>query len=82
MRKYLLNNLKFDDFGRFSNHPSNDNNGIVVLGDSHAMGWGVNDDETFSSILENKILPRKLETKKPNVKTNEIVSIKPITQLA
>jgi len=47
--------LKFDDFGRFSNHPPNDNNGIVVLGDSHAMGWGVNDDDTFSSILENKI---------------------------
>ena len=47
--------LKFDDFGRFSKHPPNDNNGIVVLGDSHAMGWGVNDDDTFSSILENKI---------------------------
>ena len=47
--------LKFDDFGRFSNHPPNDNNGIVVLGDSHAMGWGVNDNDTFSSILENKI---------------------------
>ena len=47
--------LKFDDFGRFSNHPPNDNNGIVVLGDSHAMGWGENDGDTFSSILEHKI---------------------------
>ena len=47
--------LKFDDLGRFSNHPSNDNNGIAVLGDSHAMGWGVNDNDTFSAILEKKI---------------------------
>jgi len=29
--------------------------GIAVIGDSHAMGWGVNDDETFSYILEKKI---------------------------
>jgi hypothetical protein len=26
--------------------------GIAVIGDSHAMGWGVNDHETFSSILQ------------------------------
>jgi hypothetical protein len=25
---------------------------IAVLGDSHAMGWGVNDDETFSAQLQ------------------------------
>ena len=25
--------------------------GIAVLGDSHAMGWGVEDEETFSAIL-------------------------------
>ena len=25
---------------------------IVVLGDSHAMGWGVNDKETFSYFLQ------------------------------
>lgn len=24
---------------------------LVIIGDSHAMGWGVNDDETFASIL-------------------------------
>lgn len=48
--------LKFDKFGRFSKHPLNKNNdGIAVIGDSYAMGWGVNDDETFSSILEKKI---------------------------
>jgi hypothetical protein len=29
--------------------------GIAVIGDSHAMGWGVNDDETFSYILEKKV---------------------------
>ena len=26
-----------------------------MLGDSHAMGWGVNDDETFSYLLESEI---------------------------
>lgn len=26
--------------------------GIVVVGDSHAMGWGVNDDETFAAELQ------------------------------
>ena len=28
---------------------------IAVLGDSLAMGWGVNDNETYSSILEKKL---------------------------
>lgn len=27
---------------------------ILILGDSHSMGWGVNDDETFSSILNRE----------------------------
>ena len=26
---------------------------IIVLGDSHAMGWGVNDNKTFSYVLQN-----------------------------
>ena len=48
--------ITFDELGRFSNHPVNDNNkGIAVLGDSFAMGWGVNDNETFSYLLEKKI---------------------------
>ena len=48
--------LSFDDYGRYSDHPINhDKNAIVVLGDSHAMGWGVNDENTFSAILEKKI---------------------------
>ena len=48
--------LTFDKFGRFSKHPLNKNgDSIVVIGDSYAMGWGVNDNQTFSSILEKKI---------------------------
>lgn len=27
--------------------------GIAVLGDSHAMGWGVNDGETFANVLQS-----------------------------
>ena len=48
-------NIKFDEKGRYSNHPVSDKKGIAVIGDSHAMGWGVNDNETFSYILEKKI---------------------------
>ena len=47
--------LTFDNFGRYADHPISNGNGIAVLGDSHAMGWGVNDEETFSAILEKKI---------------------------
>ena len=47
--------VTFDDFGRYSNHPESNRKGIAVIGDSHAMGWGMNDDETFSYLLEKKI---------------------------
>ena len=47
--------ISFDKYGRYSNHPFTKSPGIAVLGDSHAMGWGVNDDETFSAVLEKKI---------------------------
>ena len=50
--------LKFDNFKRSSgetNKEINLNDYILVLGDSVAMGWGVNDDETFSHHLEKKI---------------------------
>ena len=48
--------LTFDEYGRYSKHPKNfTNTGIVVLGDSHAMGWGVNDNDTFAALLEKKI---------------------------
>ncbi len=47
--------MSFDEFGRYSDHPNNNyNTGIAALGDSHAMGWGVNDNETFSYLLEKK----------------------------
>jgi len=29
--------------------------GVAVIGDSHAMGWGVNDGETFSARLQERI---------------------------
>lgn len=49
-------NISFNEEGRFSYHPNKKlKNGIIVLGDSHSMGWGVNDNETFSAILEKKI---------------------------
>lgn len=45
--------LHFDERGRISaQRPDGNTMGIAVLGDSHAMGWGVNDDETFSVMLE------------------------------
>src|SRR5262245_21935930 len=27
---------------------------LVIVGDSHAMGWGVQDDETFASVLASE----------------------------
>ena len=34
---------------------------IIFLGDSYAMGWGVEQEENFSSLLENKINEREYE---------------------
>ena len=48
--------LNFNMNGRITkNNLIENNNGIAILGDSHAMGWGVNDEETFAALLENKI---------------------------
>jgi len=48
--------LNFDKYGRVSSRPNFfEKESIVVIGDSHTMGWGVNDEETFSAILEKKI---------------------------
>ncbi|WP_373512965.1 SGNH/GDSL hydrolase family protein [Persicitalea sp.] len=35
---------------------------IVVLGDSHAMGWGVEHQERFSGVLENRLHVKVLNT--------------------
>ena len=50
--------LTFDKISRKNNLKNNyndDENYILVLGDSIAMGWGVNDDETFSFQIEKSI---------------------------
>jgi lysophospholipase L1-like esterase len=47
--------LFFDAYGRrvpARITANQDTKGIAVLGDSHAMGWGVNDDETFANVLQ------------------------------
>jgi lysophospholipase L1-like esterase len=43
--------LHFTDEGR-NTGPKPEGTGIAVIGDSHAMGWGVNDNETFSAYLQ------------------------------
>ncbi len=35
---------------------------IVVLGDSHAMGWGIEQKERFSEVLENRLHVKVLNT--------------------
>jgi hypothetical protein len=53
--------LKFDEFSRNHNNLRDNNffdEYLIVLGDSIAMGWGVNDDETFSYLLEKKLKKR------------------------
>ena len=56
--------LNFDEEGRKSNYRKilkknltdlEFNKGIAILGDSVAMGYGVNDDQVFSVLLEKKI---------------------------
>jgi hypothetical protein len=60
--RFAFNNLEFRTFltfgpeGRISgNTITNNRPGIAVLGDSHAMGHGVNDSETFAARLEKKL---------------------------
>lgn len=43
--------LHFDEDGRVS-HGKTNRPGIAAVGDSFTMGWGVNDDETFSALIE------------------------------
>jgi lysophospholipase L1-like esterase len=57
-------NLNFDEEGRKSNYrkilkenltDAEFRKGVVILGDSIAMGYGVNDDQVLSVLLEKKI---------------------------
>lgn len=57
----VFRNIEFDTTLEFSNGIRNHESinsarkGIAVIGDSHAMGWGVNNNETFSSLLQTKL---------------------------
>jgi len=54
----FITELNFTDTGRYqeSNDKKNiKNNNIFIIGDSHAMGWGVNDEETFSFLLSKNL---------------------------
>ena len=58
----FITNLNFDSNRRLNmidDDIGDDENIIAVLGDSIAMGWGVNDDETFSYNLQ-KIINKKV----------------------
>ena len=48
--------LNFTEKGRsMPNSIKNKKKTILVTGDSHAMGWGVNDNETFSYFLQSSL---------------------------
>lgn len=49
--------LHFDETGRQRNRTPTFKSqiGIAVLGDSFAMGWGVNDHESFANILQDEL---------------------------
>ena len=71
--------LKFNEHLRIYDNidikPSNDEN-IIVLGDSHAMGWGVNDNETFPYYLE-----KSLEKKVFNMGVSSYGTVRQIKRL-
>jgi len=49
--------LHFDETGRVRNNMLSKMSevGIAVLGDSYAMGWGVEDHETFANVLQDEL---------------------------
>jgi lysophospholipase L1-like esterase len=50
-------NMTFDSRGRVSPRQivAVKKKAVAVLGDSHAMGWGVGDDETFSAVMAQRL---------------------------
>jgi len=72
-------NLIFSEFYREHNNSLDSNTSedyIIVLGDSIAMGWGVNNNETFSFHLE-----KKLNTKVYNMAVSSYGSVREIKKL-
>lgn len=53
--RYNINSVGLRDDERSLNAPD-----IITLGDSYAMGWGVEQDETFSDLIERNIAYRVL----------------------
>ncbi len=47
--------LTFNQEGRVTPGEVSKAGAIAVVGDSHAMGWGVNDSETFSAVLQREL---------------------------
>ena len=48
-------NITIDPTGLRRQSPPADKQGLIaVAGDSHALGWGVNDEQTFSAVLARK----------------------------
>ena len=61
-------NLEYSNHYQVNSQGTRDDNaslefpGIIVLGDSHSMGWGVEQDETFANLLERKTKKKILNT--------------------
>ena len=69
--------LNFNKYGRLMPKQENKNKKpIIVIGDSHAMGWGVNDDETFSYFLQ-----KSLNTQVYNLAVSSYGTIREIIRL-
>jgi len=57
MNQYYINSLGVRDDEKALQHPE-----VIVAGDSFAMGWGVNQEETFAKQLEKKTGIKVLNT--------------------
>jgi len=69
--------LNFTANGRLMPKVNNSKNEtILVTGDSHAMGWGVNDNETFSHLLQSS-----LETQVYNLAVSSYGTVREVMRL-